>query len=96
MNHIRVTVLLVERFEKPKEWKLELPPMPPEEAADLVFEISNAPPEFLTQEKRALLSIFPRTGMRSVSKGDMLIIQDHENPDHRHFLTVEGTGFKYH
>jgi hypothetical protein len=96
MNTIDIKVLLVDRFEVPKEWRLEIPAMAPTDAGDFIYEISNAPPQFLSEEKREVLAKFPRTGLRSVSKGDVLIIQDHTRRDFRHIATVEGNGFKFH
>lgn len=97
MKTIRITVLLVERFEKPKEWKLEMPRgMIPKHAAETVYRISNLPPQFLSETEREILEKFPRTGLRSVSVGDMLIIEDEKGLSFRHFATVEGNGFKFH
>lgn len=93
---ITIIVLLVERFEPPKIWKLEIPgEMSRGEAADYVFLLSNRPPEFLTETQREVLEKFPRTGLRSVSVGDVIIIEDPES-DTRHIATVERMGFTFH
>jgi hypothetical protein len=93
---ITVKVLLTERFESPKEWVLEVPrEMRPEHIADLVFELSNCPPDFLSESKREILAKYPRTGLRSVSVGDIIIIGETEMP-HRHIATVESMGFNFH
>lgn len=96
MKTITITVLLVERFEPPKEWRLELPSMPPTKAADLVFELANSPPNFLSESSREILKKFPRTGLRSVSVGDILIIPDETRTDFRHIATVQRMGFNFH
>lgn len=93
---IQVKVLLVDRFEKPKEWELEIPTMPPAEAADLVYGLSNMPGHALASWQQSILDEYPRTGLRSVSVGDMIIVQDAGNPLHAHLFTVEGIGFKLH
>ena len=92
---MKVTVVLPGRFESPQVWNLEVSPKPKEEVAEEVFELSNAPEEFLTEEGRALLEKFPRTNIRSVSVGDMIIIEDEHNPIIRHIAIVEGMGFKF-
>lgn len=94
---IEIKVLLVDRFEHPKEWKLEIPSQTSAHAAaEFVFEISNAPPQFLCPAKLDVLEKFPRTGLRSVSVGDVLIISDPERPGFRHVATVERNGFRFH
>lgn len=93
---ITIIVLLVERFEPPKIWKLEIPAeMSPEASADYVFELSNAPPQFLTETQREVLEKFPRTNLRSVSVGDVIIIEKPDS-DFRHIATVERMGFNFH
>lgn len=96
MKTIAITVLIVDRFHAPKEWRLEVPAMTPTDAANLVFELSNAPPELLSETSREILAKFPRTKLRSVSVGDVLIIPDTDRPDFRHICTVESCGFKFH
>ena len=93
---IKIKVLIADRFHAAQEWLLELPAMGRGEAAEAVFEISNAPPEFLSEEYREILAKFPRDQVRSVSVGDILLIEDDENPDRMHVCTVEGVGFKFH
>jgi hypothetical protein len=93
---IAIKVLLTERFEPPKEWLLEVPAMPPIDAADLAFRLSNCPPHMLTEDEREILRKHPRTGLRSVSVGDTLIIEAHDQEKHRHILTVAGMGLKFH
>lgn len=97
---LKITVLLVERFEKAKEWKLEIPadPQSPNEIADTVFELSNKPSEWHTAEETEILRRFPRTGLRSVSIGDVLLIEDPEStdPGKFHVCTVESAGFRFH
>jgi hypothetical protein len=93
---ITVKVLLVERFEAPKEWILEVPrEMRPEHIAGLVFELSNCPPNFLDESKRAILEKYPRTPAAVA-----LCWRHHHHRrtgmPHRHIATVERTGFKYH
>jgi hypothetical protein len=96
MKTIAIKVLIVDRFHAPKEWRLEIPAMSPTEAANFVFELSNAPPELLSETKREILAKFPRTKLRSVSVGDVLIIHDEHRPDFRHICTVASCGFKFH
>lgn len=96
MKTIAVKVLLLERFEKAKEWLLEIPAMPPMDAAEFVSTISNAPPHVLSEAQREVLEKFPRTKLRSYSTGDIMIIADAERPDMRHFVTAEPFGFKFH
>ena len=96
MKTIDIKVLLVERFAPAKVWRLEIPAMPAMDAANLVFELSNAPENFLTDQQREILEKFPRKRLRSVSVGDVLIIPDPDRPDFRHICTVEGAGFKFH
>lgn len=93
---LTVTVLLLERFNPPAKWTLEIPrEMSPEASADFVFELSNAPPEFLSETQREILERFPRTGLRSVSVGDVIIIEKPDT-DFRHIATVERMGFNFH
>jgi len=94
--NIAILVFLVGRFESPKIWRLEVPAMPPADAAEVAFKISNAPEEFLSDAEAAILKKFPRTGIRSISVGDILVIQDAENPEVHHYATVEGCGHKFH
>lgn len=94
MKTITVKVLLVHRFEKPAEWRLEIPAMSREEAADLVMLLSNCPSH--SDEEWEILRKFPRTGLRSVSVGDVLIIQDETRPEIAHTCHVEPVGFKFH
>ncbi len=99
MKNIDIKVLLVERFEPAKEWRLQIPAEPScnhSRIAECVFETSNAPPENLTEFQREILAKFPRTGLRSVSVGDVIIISDPDRPDFRHVVTVERCGLKFH
>jgi hypothetical protein len=95
---LTVIVLLVERFEPPQKWTLEIPSeiTSREEAADYVFGISNAPAEFLSETQREIRANYPRSGLRSVSVGDVIIIEDAEIKDVRHIATVERMGFNFH
>jgi hypothetical protein len=96
MPTISILVFLAGRFESPQVWRLEVPAMPPGDAAELAFKISNAPEEFLSDAEAAILRAFPRTGIRSISVGDILIIQDDLKREVRHYATVEGCGHKFH
>lgn len=93
---MKITVILPRSFDTAQIWNLEVPAMPPEAAAELAFHLSNAPPRMLSESQWEILRRFPRTGIRSVSVGDMLIIQDPEKPEARHFLTVDPCGFTAH
>ena len=93
---ISILVFLAGRFEKPQVWRLKVPAMPPADAAEVAFKISNAPEECLSAAEAAILKQFPRTGIRSISVGDILIIQDTDKPDLCHYATVEGCGHKFH
>jgi hypothetical protein len=93
-----VTVLLLERFEKAKEWKLEIPrslDMIPQETSEFVYRISNSPPEFLNALEKGILAKHPRTGLRSVSVGDIIIIEEPES-EKRHIASVLSCGFAFH
>lgn len=96
MKTIAAKVLLVDRFENPKEWSLRIPTMPREKAADLIFHISNAPDNWQTESDKKILAEFPRTGLRSVSVGDVILIQDETRPEICHTCHVVGVGFKFH
>ncbi len=93
---IEIKVFLVERFGRPQIWRLEIPACDPVDAARLAFHISNAPPDCLTEIEAAILSRFPRTRLRSVSVGDILLIQDAQIPGLRHIATVDSVGFTFH
>ena len=95
-TEIAILVFLVGRFEAPQIWRLEVPAMPPADAAELAFKLSNAPEEFLTAGEAAILAKFPRTRLRSISVGDILVIQDADKPEVLHHATVEGCGHKFH
>lgn len=73
---MKATVILNDRFFEPKIWKLTLPTMNHEAAADLIFHLSNCPEESLSESQKEILEYYPRTGMRSVSVGDIIIIED--------------------
>ncbi len=94
MKNIAIVVLLTGRFETPQKWSLEIPAMLPEQAAELVFHLSNCPSH--SPSELEILKAHPRHGLRSVSVGDVIIIQDHEKPEHRHILTVAPMGFASH
>jgi len=96
MKNIAILVFLVGRFEPPQIWRLEVPAMPPADAAELAFKLSNAPPEFLAADEAEIMRKFPRTRLRSISVGDILIIQDADKPEVHHYATVEGCGHKFH
>jgi hypothetical protein len=96
MKTITVTVLLTDRFESPKKWIVEIPAMPPGKAAAYLYELSNMPTDILGDDQLETLARHPRTGLRSVSVGDVLIIPDTDRPDMRHIATVERMGFKFH
>ena len=96
MKTIRIKVLLIEAWSSPKEWLLEIPAMPREEAADTIFGISNMPDHIMPEWMQAILTKFPRTGLRSVSVGDALLIQDATHPEITHFAYVAEVGFKFH
>ena len=76
MKNIAILVFLVGRFEPPQIWRLEVPAMPPADAAELAFKLSNAPPEFLAADEAEIMRKFPRTRLRSISVGDILIHVD--------------------
>ncbi len=94
MKNLAVTVLLVQSFTPPQVWNLELPAASRLlEVADHAFRISNCPTHLLDETDREILAKFPRSGLRSISVGDVLIIQDPENPDSRHILSLDYSGF---
>ena len=94
--NIAILVFLPGRFESPQVWRLEVPAMPPVDAAEQAFKLSNAPEEFLNDAELAILEKFPREGIRSISVGDILVIQDDGKPEVSHYATVEGCGHKFH
>jgi hypothetical protein len=73
---MKATVILNDRFFEPKIWKLTLPLMNHDAAADLIFHLSNCPEEGLSESQKEILEDYPRTGMRSVSVGDVIVIED--------------------
>ena len=94
--NIAILVFLPGRFESPQVWRLEVPAVPPVDAAEQAFKLSNAPEEFLNDAELAILEKFPREGIRSISVGDILVIQDDGKPEVSHYATVEGCGHKFH
>jgi hypothetical protein len=100
-THIIVTVLLPDSFREPQEWTIKIPletsiaVMNREEIAETIFKISNAPPEFLSLQELELLKANPRTGIRSVSVGDVIIIDMASEENSRQVCTVRGCGFKF-
>lgn len=93
---IAILVFLAGRFESPQVWRLEVPAMPPADAAELAFKLSNAPPEFPSDAEAEIMRKCPRTRIRSISVGDILVIQDADKPEVHHYATVEGCGHKFH
>lgn len=96
MKTFTVTALLVASFQSPKVWTVEVPVSSREDAADCVFHLSNCPPHILSDKYKEILAEFPRTGLRSISVGDVLIIQDPDDCAARHIATVDAVGFTFH
>lgn len=101
-THIKITVLLPDSFREPQEWIIKIPletsiaVMDRESLAETIFKISNAPEEFLSLQELEILKANPRTGIRSVSVGDIIIIDMADDENSRHICTVRGCGFKFH
>ena len=57
------------------------------------LEVPAMPP---VDAELAILEKFPREGIRSISVGDILVIQDDEKPEVSHYATVEGCCHKFH
>lgn len=89
----QVTVLLPHPFSTPKRWTLEVPARDAADAADRVFHLSNCPEAAMSGEDRDIVERFPRTGLRSVSVGDILVIRQAGVPGETHILTVDPVGF---